>query len=409
MNIKTLTKISIKSLMRHKWRSALTILGIIVGIAAIIATLAIGYGAEAKLRKKILAMGKNFIFIFSGNVAQEGKTNLKQKARPNFLTKKDVDIFKKQCPQIDKISSVMFSRDIVSFKKNNIHSDIKGGNPDLLEIIDRKIIKGNFYSQLQYLKSSKVIVLGFKAAKELFGLSNPIGQPVQIKNITFKVIGVIDEIKYYEGFEDPNFDIYMPQTTIEKQLLHDTSQNVHVIVITAKDKAQMPSIVRIVKRILRFRHRLKDKDPDDFSIIDQQEMVKAAKESSNILNLLLLIIAAISLFVGGIGVMNIMLVSVSERTQEIGIRMAIGATTKNILSQFLIETITLCTLGGIMGIILGIITPYIIAHFTDWLVIHKLSSIILSFTITTIIGLIFGYYPAKKASKLNIVDALVNE
>lgn len=409
MNIKTLIKISIKSLLQHKGRSILTILGIVVGIAAIITTLAIGYGAEAKLRQKILAMGKNFIFVFSGNVAQEGKTSAKHKQKVNFLTKKDVDIFKKQCPEIKNISSVMFSRDIVSFKKNNIHSDIKGGNPDLLEIIDRKIIKGNFYTQQQYLKSNKVVVLGFKAAKDLFGITNPVGQYVQIKNINFKVIGVIDQIKLYEGFEDPNYDIYMPQTTIEKQLLHDASQNVHVIVLSAKDKKQMPQIVRIIKRILRFKHRLKENDPDDFSIIDQQEMVKAAKESSNILNLLLLIIATISLFVGGIGVMNIMLVSVSERTQEIGIRMAIGANTSNILSQFLIETITLCTLGGVIGVILGLTTPYAIAKFTDWLVIHKLSSVILSFAITTIIGLIFGYYPAKKAAKLNIVDALTSE
>ncbi len=409
MNIKVLFKISINSLIKHKWRTFLTMLGIVVGIAAIITTLAIGYGAEAKLRKKILGMGKNFILVFSGNIAQEGKTNLKQKKRPNYLTKKDIDIFKNQIPQIDKISPIMFHRNVVSFKKNNVYSDIKCGNSDYLNIIDRKIIKGSFFSKTQYQKSSKVIILGHKSAKELFGLINPIGEAVQIKNVFFKVIGVIDEIKFYDSFQDPNFDVYIPSTTVEKQLLYVSGPYIHGIVISAKDKAQMPYIVRIIKRILRFKHRLKEKEPDDFSIIDQQEMVKAAKESSNILNLLLLIIAAISLFVGGIGVMNIMLVSVSERTKEIGIRMAIGATTKNILHQFLIESIILCSIGGTIGVFLGILAPYLIANFTDWLVVHKLSSIIISFTITTIIGLIFGFYPAKKAAKLNVVEALKEE
>lgn len=406
MNIKTLFKISFSSLRKNKGRSVLTILGIVVGIAAIITTLAIGYGAEAKLRKRILGMGKNFIFIQAGTFGQEGKTTQTQKKRPNYLMKKDVKILQKQCPEIDKISPVMFGRNIVSFKANNVYCDIKCGNQDYLKVINRKIKFGHFFNKQQCLKSSKVIVIGQNSAKELFGYLNPIGKSVNIKNVIYKVIGVVDKIKYYQGIHDPNYDIYMPLTTAKKQLFQHNHPYIHGIAISAKDKDQMPYIVRKIKRIMRFRHRLLETDSDDFSIIDQQEIVKAAHQSSNILNLLLLIIAAISLLVGGIGVMNIMLVSVSERTQEIGIRMAIGANTKIILKQFLIEAITLCTLGGILGISIGILTPYIINKFTNWLVIHKLSSILISFGITTIIGLIFGYYPAKKAAKLNIVDAL---
>jgi putative ABC transport system permease protein len=406
MNIKTLFKISFSSLKKNKGRSTLTILGIVVGIAAIITTLAIGYGAEAKLRKRILGMGKNFIFIQAGTFGQEGKTTQTQKKRPNYLIEKDVDILKKQCPEIDKISPVMFGRNIVSFKANNVYCDVKCGNQDYLKVINRKIKLGSFFNKQQFLKSSKVVVIGQNSAKELFGYINPIGKSVNIKNVIYKVIGVIDKIKYYQGIHDPNYDIYIPLTTAKKQLFQNNHPYIHGIAISAKNKNQMPYIVRKIKRIMRFRHRLLEKDRDDFSIIDQQEVVKAAHQSSNILNLLLLIIAAISLLVGGIGVMNIMLVSVSERTQEIGIRMAIGANTKIILKQFLIEAITLCTLGGILGISLGVIAPYIINKFTDWLVIHKLSSILISFGITTIIGLIFGYYPAKKAAQLNIVDAL---
>ncbi|MBD3273071.1 FtsX-like permease family protein [Candidatus Dependentiae bacterium] len=408
MELKTLLKISFSSLKKNKSRSFLTILGIIVGIAAIITTLAIGYGAEAKLRKRILGMGKNFIFIQAGSIAQEGKTNLTQKKRPNYLRKNDIEILKKQCPEIDFITPIMFARNILSFKANNVYCDIKCGNENYLKVINRKIKLGQFFNKQHYLKSSKVIVIGCKTAKELFGYLNPIGKSIKVKNVIYKVVGVIDKIKYYQGIHDPNFDVYMPLTTAEKQIFKKTNPYIHGIAISAKNRQDMPYIVRKIKRIMRFRHRLSEKQSDDFSIIDQQEIVKAAHQSSNVLNLLLLIIAAISLFVGGIGVMNIMLVSVSERTQEIGIRMAIGASTKIILKQFLVEAITLCSIGGILGIVIGIITPYVINYFTDWLVIHRISSIIISFGITTIIGLIFGFYPAKKAAQLNVVNALQN-
>ncbi|MFH1461979.1 MAG: ABC transporter permease [bacterium] len=406
MKINTLLKISFSSLKQNRGRSLLTILGIIVGISAIITTLAIGYGAEAKLKKQILGMGKNFIFIQAGIIAQEGKTSLTQKKRPNYLIEKDVQILQKQCLEIDKITPIMFARNIVSFKSNNVYCDIKCGNPSYLNVIDRKIEKGQFFNQQHYLKSSKIVVIGSKTAKELFGYAEPIGKTINIKNVIYKVIGVVESIKYYQGIQDPNYDIYMPLTTAKKQLFQTNHTFIHGIAISAKNKDDMPYIVRKIKRIMRYRHNLSENQPDDFSIIDQQEIVKAAHKSSNILNLLLIIIAAISLLVGGIGVMNIMLVSVSERTQEIGIRMAIGATTKIILNQFLIEAITLCTVGGVIGIIVGITTPYIINYFTDWLVIHKLSSILISFGITTLIGLIFGYYPAIKAAKLNVVEAL---
>lgn len=406
MKIKTLLKISFSSLQKHKGRSLLTILGIVVGIAAIITTLAIGYGAQAKLKKRILGMGKNFIFIQAGTIAQEGKTNLTQKKRPNYLTEKDVEILKKQCPEIDNITPVMFARNIVSFKTNNVYCDIKCGNQNYLKVINRKMKLGQFFNLQQYLKSSKVVVIGRKTAKELFGLLNPVGKFINIKNVIYKVIGVVDKIKYYQGIHDPNFDIYVPLTTARKQIFRELHPYIHGIAISAKSKNDMPYIVRKIKKIMRFRHRLIENQPDDFSIIDQQEIVKAAHQSSNVLNLLLLIVAAISLLVGGIGVMNIMLVSVTERTQEIGIRMAIGATRKIILKQFLIETVTLCTIGGIIGVIIGIILPYAINYFTKWMVIHKLSSILISFSITTIIGLIFGFYPAKKAAKLNVVNAL---
>ncbi|MFC1894887.1 ABC transporter permease [Candidatus Dependentiae bacterium] len=406
MNTFLLIKTSLKSLKNHTGRSILTILGIIIGIASIISTLAIGYGAEKKLTDRIMSMGKNFIFIQPGKVASEGKTSLTHRRKPNHLTFNDVEIFKQQFSEIKKITPVMFSRKIISHKGNNVLVDIKCGNQDYLDVVERKIKYGNNFNKIHIQKNSKVIILGHKTTTELFRSTNPIGKSVKIQNVLYTVIGTTKKIKSYLGIMNPNLDIYIPITTAKKHIFHKNNSKIHGISISTKKKIYMSKLVRHLKRNLRFRHNLTHKDPDDFTIFDQQAMAKAAKKSSNILSLLLLIIASISLLVGGIGVMNIMLVSISERTQEIGIRMAIGATTFVILEQFIIESIILCLIGGIIGTSLGIITPYIISIFTKWPVIIKFSSIIIAFGITFIIGIIFGFYPARKAAKLNPVTAL---
>ncbi len=401
----TLIKISLRNISNHKTRSTLTILGIIIGISSVIATLAIGYGAEKKLRKRILSMGKNYIFIHSGKTI-EGKTTLKKRIQAIPLKDRDILILKKQCSEIQNISPTMYSRRIAAFKKNNVNVDIKSGNTELLKVLNKKIQRGTFFNKYHISKHSKVVVLGSNSAKELFDNKNPIGKKIKIQNEHFFVLGVIKHIKNSMGQEDPNLDIYMPITTVKKYILFQSNTLIHGINISVRKKQYMHKTVKKIRKILRSLHNLKQKDPDDFTIYNQQAMVKAAKRTSNTLNTLLLIIAAISLLVGGIGVMNIMLVSVSERTKEIGIRIALGATSSTVLKQFLIEAITLCFTGGVLGVILGIITPYIVSIFTKWTIIIKIPSIIFAFLITFFIGLIFGYYPAKKASKLNPVDAL---
>ena len=405
MTTKTLLQISLRCLKKHKIRTFLTILGIIIGIAAIIATLSIGYGAEEKLRKRILGMGRNYIFIHPGKY-QEGKTTLTKRRHAKRLREQDIKILKKQCNGIKKISPVMYARRVISFKGNNVQVDIKCGNEDNLDIVGRKIKKGSFFTKYHVLKSSKVVVIGSKTAKELFGSLNPLGKTIKIQNILFTVIGVVAPIEHYMGIMNPNLDIYMPISTAKKQLLSVCDSYIHGINISAKNKQEMHSIVKRLKKILRFMHRLESNNPDDFTIYDQQAMVKAAKKSSSTLNILLLIIAAISLLVGGIGVMNIMLVSVSERVKEIGIRMALGANSAMILKQFILESIVLCSIGGIIGVTLGLVTPHVVSIFTKWPVVIKIQTIFFAFFITFFIGLIFGYYPARKASKLNPVDAL---
>jgi putative ABC transport system permease protein len=405
LNLKTLLKISYSSLKKHKGRSLLTILGIIIGIASIISTLAIGYGAEEKQRKEILGMGYNFIFIQPGKYT-EGKTQFAKRKTAHPLQEKHVELIKHQCFGIKKLTPTFFLRNIISFKSNNVSVDTKCGNQDYLDVIGRKIERGIFFTKYHVLKNSKVIVLGSKTAKELFGTLNPIGNTVKINNVFFNVVGVVAPMENYVGFADPNLDVYIPFTTARKQLMHKNDPYIHGIAISAKRKQEMPYIVKRLTQILRFLHRLQQEEPDDFTILDQQAMVKAAKKSSGILNLLLLIIASISLLVGGIGIMNIMLVTVTERTQEIGIRMAVGASNATILKQFILESITLCLIGGVIGVLLGVVAPYAVCMFTKWPVVIKPSTIIFAFLTTFFIGLIFGFYPARKASKLNPVDAL---
>jgi putative ABC transport system permease protein len=407
MNFRMLFKISLRSLKKHKGRSLLTILGIIVGIGAIIATLSIGYGAAEKQRQKILQMGKNFIILHSGKRGQEGKTTLSKRKPARSITDRDTAIFKEQIPEINKITPIRFAKEIISFEGNNIYVQILCANEEHLEAEGRKIEKGSFYTSQHVQKSSKVIVLGNKAAEELFGSLNPLGKMVKIRSTWYTVIGIVAKIKQQLfGIDDPNLECYIPITTSRKQIFNTTDLNVHGVFMSLHNIEDTKTVVKKLRNNLRFRHDLKPDEPDDFTILDQEGMLKAAQESSDILNLLLLIIASISLLVGGIGVMNIMLVSVAERTKEIGIRMALGANGKMIRKQFILESVVLCFIGGIIGIILGIITPYIASIFTGWGVIIKLSSILLAFFVTFSIGLVFGFYPAYKASKMNVVEAL---
>lgn len=406
MNISILLRSSLRSLSHHKIRSLLTILGIIVGIAAIIATLAIGYGVEKKLREKIMALGNNYIDMWAGSSFLQGAEAAAKRKRTKRFTLDDIDLIKRLCPNVKKISPFFHSRQTIEYQTNSIMSQVKSGNQHFLSITGRKIKKGIFFTPYHLQKNARVVILGNRATKELFRSLDPIDQIVKIRNIPFTVIGVIKKIENYFGMRDPNLDVFIPHTTFRKYIHPTQSRYVHGITISSQSQEEMPKLVRSLRKNMRAHHNLEPKDPDDFTIVDQQSMFKAAKESSNVFNLFLLIIASISLIVGGIGVMNIMLVSVTERTQEIGIRMALGAQQRTILQQFLIESITLCFLGGIIGIGFGIIAPYVANHFAGFPVVIKMRAIFIAFVTIFFVGLVFGFYPAYKASKLNPVEAL---
>lgn len=408
MNNKILLRTALKSIVQHKGRSLLTTLGINIGIAAIIAILAIGHGAEERIKNEILSAGKNSIYIHRGQLHILEKNKGPSKKAPKEFSYADIESLRKTYPTIDKITPFVDTRQTIKYLNNCINGEIKGGNEDLITATGRKIYLGTPLFTHHIQSNARVIVLGNKAAQELFKSLNPIGQIVYINNITFTVIGVLEKLTTQWGgaFYDANLDCFIPITTAKKYFFHTLNTKVDNIVISAKNYEDIPNLVKNITKHLRMRHQLEIKEPNDFTIFDQESILKAAQASSGVLTFFLLIVACISLLVGGIGVMNIMLVSVGERTQEIGIRMALGAQDKIILRQFLYEAFILCCTGGLLGIFFGIGASITTNTLLGWNIVIKMQSIFIAFFAIFLIGLIFGYYPARRASKLNPVDAL---
>lgn len=405
MNTILLLKTATKSLLHHKGRSLLTALGIIIGIGSIVALIAIGKGAEKKIKQSILASGTNFIYV-----SPEWPPQAKRGKHKKEILSYHADILKKLCPTIQSASPMVYQgTKIKSQSSSDFDTHINGCNESGMQISNCKIYSGTFIQKQHVEKALKVIVLGQETAKALFKKIDPIGQMVEIEKTLFKVIGVLDKIENQGSYNDRNKECYIPYTTVKKYLKFSFDNVVNGIFISAKSPELIPQAVRQISKIMRIQHKLEEDDPSDFTIFDQQGMLKAANKASSTFSLFLLIVAFIALLIGGIGVMNIMLVSVGERTKEIGIRMAVGANQQTILMQFLLEALTLCTIGGVIGLILGIIIPIIASKFTDWYVIITPSSILTAALTIILVALIFGFYPAYKACKLNPIDALIEQ
>ena len=403
-----LIKTAFTSLAHHKGRTILTMLGIIIGSASIIAIMAIGNGASQAAQEKVMGLGNNYIVTWVGRSwLAQGKTKTKQEKKPKMLSINDGESLKSLIPSIKHISPFISKNNTTIInKKNVICVEVKGGNEFIIDILARHLHRGSSFSTTHIKKGSRVIILGAQAAKELFNTENPIGQVVQIKKLNFIVIGVLATIKKTIDIDNPNLDVFIPYTTAKRYLAHFYGAEIPALLISTHHIEDIPVTVRSIKRILRVRHHLSKNDADDFGMFDQLSLLKAKQETSAILKLLLIIIASIALLVGGIGVMNIMLVTVTERTKEIGIRMALGAHAHTILQQFLYEALTICTLGGLIGIALGITLPYGASLITGWQVLVTLDSIIYATLAMLLIGLLFGFYPAYKASRLDPVLAL---
>lgn len=387
------------SIISNKMRSLLTMLGIIIGVAAVIALMSIGYGVQSSIESNISSLGTNTITIIPG-------TGRKPGIRPaagsmQTLTYKDYEAIK-NLPNISYAAPLVNTSYVVVNGNKNWTTRIYGCTEDYAKLSDLNVSEGRFWTAREYNERARVAVIGQTVATSLFGEESPIGQKIRINGDPFTVIGLLEAKGY--SFMDQDDRILIPFTTVQERMLHITYVN--NIAISSENSSDLSQIETDVTNLLRLRHHIATGADDDFSIQNSQDLLKTMESTTRTLTIFLGSIAAISLLVGGIGIMNIMLVSVTERTKEIGIRKALGATYEMIIVQFLIESVTVSVAGGLIGVILGIIISKIIPYVSTLTTVLTVTPILGSFLFSVLIGLIFGIYPAQKAAKLNPIDAL---
>ena len=391
-----------RALRRNKMRSFLTMLGIIIGVAAVIAMLAIGQGAEFSVQQQINALGTNVLIVLPGS-QQTGGLRVGAGSMTT-LTEDDASAIQKECPAVALVSPGTRAGGQVIAGNLNWATGIEGTGPDYLEIRKWSVEYGDFYTDQDIKAASKVCVLGKTVADALFPESSPVGQTIRIRNVPCKVIGVLSRKGQNAMGQDQDDIILAPYTTVLRRLTW--YPYLRQILVSATTPGNIAVAQSQIAELLRMRHRIAAYDQDDFTIRNQADLASAANATTQILTILLASIASVSLLVGGIGIMNIMLVSVTERTREIGIRMSVGARGWDILTQFLIEALVLSLLGGIIGILLGVGGSTAITKLAKWPTIITAFSIILSFGFSIAIGIFFGFYPARKAALLNPIEAL---
>ncbi len=402
MKWKNLIKVAFKSIVKNKMRTLLTMLGIIIGVAAVIVMVAIGKGAEKRIQDQIASMGTNLIMIFPGSMQQRGvHMGPDQGVR---LTLADADKVKKNSTLLDAVSPVVRTGVQVIGGSGNWSTAVWGGSEAYLEIRDWKMSSGEFFTAADVRAQNKVCIIGQTIVKNLFANEDPIGQQLRLRNVPFKVIGVLKERGQSAFGQDQDDVIIAPYTTVYYRLSGEP--HINQILARAASLDQMTQAQAEITSIMREAHKLQEGEDDDFTVRNQTDIASTAEETTKVLTILLASIASISLLVGGIGIMNIMLVSVTERTHEIGIRMAIGARSRDILVQFLIEAIVLSLSGGLIGVLIGFVATWIVHLATDWNTVIAPANVILSFGFAGAVGVFFGYYPARKAAALNPIEAL---
>ena len=400
-------KIAFRALRINKMRSALTMLGIIIGVAAVIAMVAVGSGATARIQEQIASIGSNLIMVLPGSITSSGIRLGSGNAVT--LTQDDARAIGLECPAVGAAAPTSRGAAQVVYGNSNWATSIQGTTPDYLIIRDQGVESGEPFTMQDVDSAAKVALIGKTVADNLFGGADPVGQIIRIKNVPFTVAGVLQAKGQSPGGQDQDDVIIMPISTAKKKVLGSnqaSSNSVGSIMVQARAPEQMSAAEQQVRTLLRQRHRLQQGQDDDFTVRNLEEVFAAQETSARVMSILLAAIASVSLIVGGIGIMNIMLVSVTERTKEIGLRQAVGAKTKDILSQFLVEAVTLSILGGIIGIILGATTSMLISHFAEWNTQISPGAVALAFLFSGFVGIFFGYYPARKAAFLDPIEAL---
>lgn len=402
MDIVESIKMATTTLVANKLRSSLTMLGIIIGNASVISMVGIGQGAQRLASEQFESLGPNVLFIVPGS--QETRNTSFEV--PKTLVLEDAKAIATQVPSVDKVAPQINSRLLVTYRNRNTNTAITGTAPEFLSVRSFDVAKGRFVTNLDLDRNNQVAVLGAEVAKRLFENSDPIGQTVRIKNVSFQVIGVMEPKGSFLG-DNQDETVFIPLTTMANRLVGRTSPyglELTFISVSAKNQDSIGAAQFQIENLLRLRHKITDEN--DFTVRTQKDILKIVGTITGALTLLLAAIAAISLFVGGIGVMNIMLVSVTERTQEIGLRKAIGAQERDILLQFLIEAVILSAAGGVVGTVLGISVIQVVALFSPLKAAVSPVAIVLAVSVSGGIGLFFGVVPARRAAKLDPIVAL---
>lgn len=405
IDIPTTIRISFKALKRNKMRSALTMLGIIIGVGAVIAMIAVGAGAREKIASQISSMGSNLIMVLPG-ATTAGGVRMGSGTQPT-LTLNDAEAIQKECPAVSEVAPILNGVAQVVHGSQNWATGVIGTTPGMLTVREWPLDSGRSFTQQDVRNATKVCLIGKTVVDNLFGDDDPIGKVVRIKKVPFTVIGVLSVKGQSPQGQDQDDAIHVPVTTAQKKLFGTAFPGmVRTIMVKARSTGDLASAEKQIIELLRQRHHIGQKQENDFTVRNLTQAMQTAEQSANVMGLLLGSIASVSLLVGGIGIMNIMLVSVTERTREIGIRMAIGAKTWDIRLQFIIEAMTLSLIGGIAGIIAGISSSKLISMFAGWTTIVSPFSILLAFGFSGLVGIFFGFYPAYKASLLDPIEAL---
>jgi putative ABC transport system permease protein len=408
INIPSTVKISLRALRVNKMRSALTMLGIIIGVGAVITMLAVGAGARKKIDEQIASMGSNLLIILPG-ATTAGGVRMGAGTQPT-LSLGDADAILKECPAVAYVAPVLNGVAQVVFGTQNWSTGVTGTTPSMLDVRDWPVAEGRAFTDDDVRSATKVCLVGQTVVNNLFGSTDPVGQIIRIKNIPFTVVGVLSVKGQSMVGQDQDDVIYIPVTTAQKKLFGTSFPGmVRIIMVKAKSADDLSVAEKEMTSLLRQRHHIGPRQDDDFTVRNLTQMMQVAQQATTVMTLLLGAVASVSLLVGGIGIMNIMLVSVTERTREIGIRMAVGAKTWDIRLQFIVEALTLSLIGGITGIAIGISGSKLLSTIAGWPTVVSVFSIILAFGFSGIVGIFFGFYPAYKASLLDPIEALRHE
>ena len=404
MNLLMIIRVAFRALVRNKMRAALTMLGIIIGVSAVIAMVSIGQGASASVQAQIESIGTNLLFVSAGAQNVGGVRSGTGDSGTNTLTVEDLEAIKREVPSVSMVTPAINARSQLVAGNMNWNTSVQGVSEQYPEVRKWNVQSGAFFTDSDVRTAARVIVIGQTIADNMFPGTDAVGQTLRVSNLPFRVVGVMVRKGQDQGGRDQDDIAFAPYTTVQKKVLGNT--RVQIAYVSAITEDATYTAQSQIGELLRQRHKLTANEPDDFTVRNMTDVAEAANETSKTMTILLACIAGVSLLVGGIGIMNIMLVSVTERTREIGIRMAIGARSSAVRSQFLIESIVLSLTGGTVGILLGVGLSLAIPAMLGWPTLVSMMAIVGSVIFSVAVGVFFGYYPARKAAALDPIEAL---